>query len=91
MADVIISLGFGVLGYVMLKGGFTPVPLLLGMVLGETVEYNYHRALLISGGSYSIFFSSMLCKMLVLLIVVSLLGPHWGPAWKRLIRRAKGG
>ena len=91
MADVIISLGFGVLGYVMLKGGFTPVPLLLGMVLGEMVEYNYHRALLISGGSYSIFFSSMLCKILVLLIVVSLLGPYWGPAWKRLIRRAKGG
>ena len=91
MADVIISLGFGVLGYVMLKGGFTPVPLLLGMVLGEMVEYNYHRALLISGGSYSIFFSSILCKMLVLLIIVSLLGPYWGPAWKRLIRRAKGG
>ena len=64
MADVIISLGFGVLGYVMLKGGFTPVPLLLGMVLGEMVEYNYHRALLISGGSYSIFFSSILCKIL---------------------------
>jgi len=91
MADVIISLGFGVLGYVMLKGGFTPVPLLLGMVLGEMVEYNYHRALLISGGSYSIFFSSILCKMLILLIIVSFSGPYWGSAWKRLIRRAKGG
>ena len=38
MADVIISLAFGILGYIMLKGGFTPVPLLLGLVLGEMVE-----------------------------------------------------
>ena len=45
VADVVISLAFGLLGYVMLKGGFTPIPLLLGLVLGEMVERNYHRAL----------------------------------------------
>jgi len=89
MADVMISLAFGVLGYIMLKGGFTPVPLLLGMVLGEMVESNYHRALMISGGSYSIFFSSMISKILIFLTLLSLAGPYLGPFWKKLTQGEK--
>jgi putative tricarboxylic transport membrane protein len=89
MSDVIISLAFGALGYVMLKGGFTPIPLLLGLVLGEMVETNYHRALLISGGSYSIFYASVICKVLVLLTVLSLVGPYLGPFWKTLTQGEK--
>ena len=84
MADVVISLAFGLLGYVMLKGGFTPIPLLLGLVLGEMVERNYHRALMISGGSYSIFASSLISKALIVLIILSLAGPFLGPAWQKL-------
>jgi putative tricarboxylic transport membrane protein len=87
MADVVISLGFGIVGYLMLKGGFTPVPLLLGLVLGEMVEANYHRALMVSGGSYSIFFSSVICKILVFLIIISFAGPYLAPLWKRLTRK----
>jgi len=89
MADVIISLAFGVLGYIMLKGGFTPVPLLLGMVLGEMVERNYHRALMISGGSYSVFYSSTISKILIFLTLLSLAGPYLGPIWKRLTQGGK--
>jgi putative tricarboxylic transport membrane protein len=89
MSDVLISLAFGALGYVMLKGGFTPIPLLLGLVLGEMVETNYHRALLISGGSYSVFYSSIICKILILLTVLSLAGPYLGPYWKTLTQGEK--
>ncbi len=89
MADVIISLIFGVLGYIMLRGGFTPVPLLLGLVLGEMVEYNYHRAMMISGGSYAIFFSSTISKVLIGLIILSLIGPYLGTFWKRLTQGEK--
>jgi putative tricarboxylic transport membrane protein len=89
MSDVIISLVFGALGYVMLKGGFTPIPLLLGLVLGEMVETNYHRALLISGGSYSIFYASVICKVLILLTLLSLAGPYLGPFWKTLTQGEK--
>jgi putative tricarboxylic transport membrane protein len=86
---VIISLAFGALGYVMLKGGFTPIPLLLGLVLGEMVETNYHRALLISGGSYSIFYSSVISKILILLTLLSLMGPYLGSFWKTLTQGEK--
>jgi len=89
MVDVIISLSFGVLGYVMLRGGFTPVPLLLGMVLGEMVETNYHRALMVSGGSYSIFFASTISKVLIFLTFLSLAGPYLGPVWKELTQGEK--
>lgn len=89
MEDVLISLGFGVLGYVMLKTGFTPVPLLLGLVLGEMTEANYHRALMLSGGSYGVFFSSIFCKILVLLIILSFVGPYLTPLWRRLTRGRK--
>ncbi len=89
MADVFISLVFGILGYIMLKGGFTPVPLLLGMVLGEMVETNYHRALMISGGSYSIFYSSIISKILIFLTFLSLAGPYLGPVWKKLTQGEK--
>jgi len=89
MADVMLSLGFGVIGYIMLKGGFTPVPLLLGLVLGEMVETNYHRALMISGGSYFIFFSSTISKVLIFLTLLSFVGPYLGPVWKKLTEGEK--
>jgi len=89
MSDVFISLAFGALGYVMLKGGFTPIPLLLGLVLGEMVETNYHRALMISGGSYAIFSASIISKILIVLTVLSLVGPYLGPFWKNLTQGEK--
>jgi len=89
MSDVFISLAFGALGYVMLKGGFTPIPLLLGLVLGEMVETNYHRALMISGGSYAIFYASVISKILIVLTVLSLVGPYLGPFWKTLTQGEK--
>lgn len=89
MSDVIISLVFGALGYVMLRGGFTPIPLLLGLVLGEMVETNYHRALMISGGSYTIFYGSVISKILIALTILSLLGPYLGSFWRTLTRGEK--
>lgn len=89
MPDVVISLVFGAVGYVMLRTGFTPIPLLLGLVLGEMVETNYHRALMISGGSYSVFYGSLISKILLLLIFLSLAGPYLGPFWKTLTQGEK--
>lgn len=89
MEDVLISLVFGVVGYIMLKGGFTPIPLLLGLVLGEMVESNYHRALMISGGSYTIFFQSTISKILIGLTVLSFVAPYLGTFWKTLTQGEK--
>ncbi len=33
--DVYLAIGFGVMGYLMIKLGFEPTPLLLGFILGR--------------------------------------------------------
>jgi putative tricarboxylic transport membrane protein len=50
-----LVLVFGVVGYLMRYFGFTPLPMVLGVVLGFLVETNFRRSLEISGGDYSIF------------------------------------
>jgi putative tricarboxylic transport membrane protein len=83
MVDVILSVAFGILGYIMRKAGFNPIPLILGLVLGEMVEKNFHRALMISGGSFTIFFSSLICKILIIFTLLSFFAPYLSPSFKR--------
>ncbi len=53
--DVYLAALFGVLGIVWRLLGFSPVPLLLGFVLGPMIEENLRRALQVSNGDPSIF------------------------------------
>jgi TctA family transporter len=46
---------FGVLGYLLIKLGCEPAPLLLGFVLGPLLEEHLRRALIISRGDPSVF------------------------------------
>src|SRR5262249_10246649 len=45
----------GMLGYVLLRLGFQPAPILLGFVLGPRFEENFRRAMLISRGDLMTF------------------------------------
>jgi hypothetical protein len=45
---------FGVIGYVFIKLGLEPAPLLLGFILGPMMEENLRRALLLSRGDWSV-------------------------------------
>ena len=89
MIDVVLSVFFGFLGYITKKAGFNPIPLLLGLVLGEMVEKNFHRALMSSGGSYSIFFASPVSKLLVILTLLSLVSPYLQSLSKRVYLSVK--
>ena len=46
--------------------------MLLKKMLGSPSETNFRRALLVSDGDPSIFFSSIYCKIFVVLIIVAL-------------------
>ena len=52
---IAIVTGFGIAGWLMLKGGYPFLPAVLGVVLGPIVESNYRRSLLLSGDDHSIF------------------------------------
>ena len=49
------TLVIGVFGYVLLRLGFHPAPILLGFVLGPRFEENFRRAMLISRGDLGVF------------------------------------
>ena len=57
MFDVGSVLVIGIFGYITMRLGFEPAPLLLGFVLGPMVEENFRRALLLSRGDMSVFVS----------------------------------
>lgn len=68
---------FGLIGYIFMKLGCEPAPLLLGFILGPMMEENLRRALLLSRGDWSVFVTrplsgSLLAAALVLLIIVLL-------------------
>ncbi len=45
----------GAFGYLLLRLGFHPAPILLGFVLGPRFEENFRRAMLIARGDFSVF------------------------------------
>ena len=68
---------FGVIGYIFIKLGMEPAPLLLGLVLGQMMEENLRRALLLSRGDWSVLvtrpLSATLLAMAAALLVIVLL------------------
>jgi putative tricarboxylic transport membrane protein len=58
LLDVWLTLIFGLVGYVMEKYKYPLAPVILGLVLGSMAEQELRRALIISGGSWSIFLES---------------------------------
>lgn len=75
MFDVFTMLFFGIVGYGMIKLKFFSAPFVLGLILGPIAESEFRRALMISSGDYSIFYTSGLSKLLILLIVGFLVFP----------------
>jgi putative tricarboxylic transport membrane protein len=68
---------FGLFGYMLVKFGFEPAPLLLGFVLGQLMEEKLRQALVISRGSFITFFdrpvSALLLALALALVVVAVL------------------
>ena len=73
--DVGACLVFGLVGYVLRKFDFSIVPMVIAMVLSFLIETNLRRALVLSGGSFTIFFTRPLSVIFLLLGLVTFLYP----------------
>jgi len=71
--DIFITCTFGAMGYLFMRFGLDAAPLMLGFILGPMLEENFRRALLISRGSFDIFFDRPISGTLLTLIVLFLL------------------
>lgn len=70
--DVWITVGMGLLGYLMGRFDVPAAPFVIAFVLGPLFEDNFRRSLVISGGDYGIFISSPLCWLFIALTLLSL-------------------
>jgi putative tricarboxylic transport membrane protein len=56
--DLVMMVGFGVMGYFMRKLEVPTVPIILGILLGNAMEDSLRRAMVISNGDWTYLFSS---------------------------------
>ena len=78
VAEIYTIVFFGVLGYLLLKLKCEPAPLVLGFILGPLMEEHLRRALLISEGNPSVFFSrpiSLFFLLASLALLISVVVP----------------
>ena len=64
---------FGVVGYILIKLGCEPAPLLLGFILGPLLEQFLRRSLIISRGDATVFFTRPLSAALLAVAAIALL------------------
>ena len=75
--DIGVMFLMGALGYIMLKLSIPAAPFLIAFILGPLLEDNFRQSLLISKGSYAVFFSSGICWFFWAATVVSVLILVW--------------
>lgn len=83
--DVEVMVAFGAIGYLARKAGYPVTPVLLGIVLGPIVERSFRQSMILSGGSPLIFISRPISAFVLVLAVISAVGP----ILKMVLRSAK--
>jgi putative tricarboxylic transport membrane protein len=88
--DIYVMLVFGLIGFVMRELKFNMAPLILGLVLGDLLEKNLTRGLVLSSGSLLPFFTRPVCAVLSALTIFSIIWsiPTVNASIKNALRRA---
>ncbi|QDW38914.1 tripartite tricarboxylate transporter permease [Bradyrhizobium sp. KBS0727] len=73
--DVVLMLGFGIVGYLFKKLYYPLAPLVLAIVIGDKAEDAFRQSMLMSKGSLGIFFENRLVTSLVVAGMALLLLP----------------
>ncbi|WP_376098946.1 tripartite tricarboxylate transporter permease [Roseomonas sp. CCTCC AB2023176] len=69
--DIYVMLGAGLLGFVLRELRFPMAPLVLGIVLGDLLDKNLLRGLVLSGGDVTPFFTRPISAVLCVLTVAA--------------------
>ncbi len=65
--EVFVMIAFGIIGFAMKRFGFPVTPLCISLVLGALFETNLRRSLILSKGSWFVFFTRPIsCVILIL-------------------------
>ncbi|MDB6179107.1 tripartite tricarboxylate transporter permease [Paracoccus sp. Z330] len=72
LTDIWATLAFGLVGYVLRLFRFEPAPMLIGFVLGPMMEEYFRRAMLLSRGDATVFFTRPGSAALLLVAILML-------------------
>jgi putative tricarboxylic transport membrane protein len=73
MFDVYVMVAFGLIGFVLRQYGYPMAPLVLGIVLGDLLEKNLRRGLVLSDGDLTPFVTRPISAVLFVTIVLIVL------------------
>jgi TctA family transporter len=80
VAELVLCAVFAVFGYMLLRFGCEPAPLVLGFILGPLMEENLRRSLVLSRGDPMVFLerpiSAVLLATTVLLVLALIVLPQ---------------
>ncbi len=82
MGDVVIMLVAGVVGLVFRRTGFSPAPLIMGLVLGGMVEETLKQSLLIFGDDLTQLLARPIAMSLIAVTLLGLLLPVASRLWR---------
>ena len=73
MFDVYVMLFFGIVGFLLREMKFPMAPLVLGIVLGDLLDLNLRRGLMLTNGDPTPFFTRPISAVICLIIVATIL------------------
>ena len=73
--DVAVLGAFGVLGFIMRRLDFPVAPVIVGMILGPLAEVQFRRAIQITQGDLSVFYTRPIAVTLFIVALAALIGP----------------
>jgi putative tricarboxylic transport membrane protein len=74
MFDVYVMIVFGIIGYYMRVMDYPVAPTVLGIILGDLLDKNLRRALVLTDGAIIPFFTRPISLILIFLIVLTVVG-----------------
>ncbi len=87
VVDLATLFVFGLLGFLMRRWGFPVAPAVIGLILGPLAETQFRRALAISQGDATVFFTQPISATLLALTAALIIVP-----WVvRVLRRRRAG
>jgi putative tricarboxylic transport membrane protein len=82
--DIGVMVVFGILGYFMKEMDYPVAPMVLGIILGDILDPNLRRSLVITDGNLIPFFTRPISAVLVFVIVLTMVSrSHWFTALRR--------
>ena len=89
--SIYVFIAFGVMGYILRKLKFEPGPMIMSFILAPLIENSFRQALLMSGGSMSIFVTRPISGTLMTLFAMVLIGQFYSSYRRRNMKKSLNG